>query len=153
MASADFEIGLRKNVGGFDVSVIEIGKLKGHEMVDGRRLEDLRKQIEADGILKKPIVADKQTNVILDGHHRTAALLSLGCLKIPVCYVDYDDDHIGLRTDAVGIEITKPMVIEAALRGEPFPPKSTWHYLSICNGTEHISCIQRRVDIPLQNLR
>ena len=142
-----------KNMERFDVSVIEIVKLKGHEMIDKRRLEDLRKEIEFDGILKKPIVADKQTNVILDGHHRTAALLSLGCLKIPVCYVDYDDEHIGLRTEDIGIQITKSMVIEAALRGELFPPKSTWHYLTHSGIIEHISCIQRRVDIPLEELR
>ncbi len=143
----------RKNVGRLGVSVVEIRKLKGHEMIDERRLEDLRREIEVDGILKKPIVADKQTNVILDGHHRTAALLSLGCLKIPVCYVDYDDEHIGLRTESFGIQITKSMVIDAALRDEPFPPKSTWHYLALSEGIEHISCIQRRVDIPLQNLK
>lgn len=137
----------------FNVSIVNIRSLKGHEMTDANRLRLLTNQIESDGVLQRPIVADKQTNVILDGHHRTAALQLLGCSRIPVCYVDYSDECIGMKCTAKNLQIQKSDVIKAATKGTPFPPKSTWHYLVLQGVIEHISCIQKRVDVPLEKLK
>ncbi len=117
------------------------------------RLKALKDEIWFDGIIKKPIVVDEKTNVIIDGHHRVEALRLLGCEKIPVCYVDYMCDKINLKTTANGFEITKNKVIRVALNNSPFGPKSTWHYVKLSRNIRHISCIQKRVDIPLESLK
>ena len=136
-----------------NLSVVEIGKLKGHEQTDEARLKALKAEIESDGMLIRPIVVDEETDVVLDGHHRMGALRLLGCSRIPVCYVSYVSDRIGVMSMVKGLEITKTKVVQAAMRGEPFPPKTTWHYLNSNPRTlNHISCIQRRVDASLAEL-
>ncbi|MEM1507016.1 MAG: ParB N-terminal domain-containing protein [Candidatus Bathyarchaeia archaeon] len=136
------------------VCIVEISSLKPHERTDSFRVKALKDEIWLDGVLKKPIVVDEKTNVIIDGHHRVEALRLLGYTKVPVCYVDYMCDKIGLKSTAKdNIEITKDRVIEAALRNSPFGPKSTWHYLSLERGIKHISFIERRVDMPLDSLK
>ena len=137
----------------FRVSIVEMSKLKGHEKTERVRLKNLRDEIESDGILMKPIVVDGETNVVLDGHHRIHALSLLGCSKIPVCYVDYNSKRIGVLCMNKDIEITKSKVVEAALKNEPYPPKTTWHYITSSKTLNHISYIQRRVDIPLADLK
>lgn len=135
------------------ICLVDISSLKPHERTDDIRLKNLSNEIKIDGVLKKPIVVDEKTNTIIDGHHRVEALRALGCTRIPVCYVDYMCDKIGLKTTAKDAEITKYRVIEAALNNNPFGPKSTWHYIKNSNSIRHISCIQCRVDIPLEILR
>ena len=136
------------------VSVVEVERLRGHERTDEARLKALKAEIESDGMLFRPIVVDEDTNVVLDGHHRLEALRLLGCSRIPVCYVSYVSDRIGVMSMIKGLDITKAKVVQAAMEGEPFPPKTTWHYLNSNSRTlNHISCIQRTVDIPLADLR
>lgn len=137
----------------FRICLVDISNLKAHERVDEMRLKALKDEIWFDGIIKKPIVVDEKTNVIIDGHHRVEALRLIGCRKIPVCYVDYSCSRIGLESTAKGVEITKEKVLEAALNNNPFEPKSTWHYIKFPKTVKHISCIQKRVDIPLEILK
>lgn len=135
------------------ICLADISSLKPHEQTDGARLKALKDEIYFDGIIKKPVVVDERTNVIIDGHHRVEALKMLGCLKIPVCYVDYMRDEINLKSEIKNLKITKDKVVEAALSNNPFRPKSTWHYVKLPNNIKHISCIQKRVDIPLESLK
>jgi ParB-like chromosome segregation protein Spo0J len=135
------------------VSIVEIEILKGHERTDEARLKILKEEIEMDGLLMKPIVVDVKTKIVLDGHHRLEALRQLGCLKIPVYYVSYGSKKIGVLSMVKGLEVTKARVVEAALEENLLPPKTTWHYLSASSKTlNHISCIQKRTDIPLTDL-
>ena len=136
-----------------NVVLVELARLRGHERTDETRCNALKAEIESDGMLFRPIVVDEKTNVVLDGHHRLAALKRLGCLKIPVCYVIYTSDNIGVMSMLRSLKITKPMVVQAALSEDPFPPKTTWHYVNSDSRTlNHISCIQRRIDVPLERL-
>jgi len=135
------------------ICLVDISSLKAHERTDSFRLKALKDEIWSDGFLKRPIVVDEKTNVIIDGHHRVEALRLLGCVKIPVCYVDYMCDKIGLKAMVKNIEITKDKVIEAALNNNLFDPKSTCHYVKLSNNIKHISYIQRRIDIPLESLK
>jgi len=137
----------------FGIRTVDMSLLRGHERVDPRRVEKLRAEIEGDGILKKPIAVDLNTKVVLDGHHRIAALKRLGCCRIPVIYVDYMSPRIGVKTCENGVECSKQMVIEAGLSGNLLPPKSTWHYVTSSPEIAHISKIQERVDVPLKDLR
>lgn len=137
----------------FRICFTEISSLRPHECTDSTRLRNLCKEILLDGILKKPIVVDEKTNTIIDGHHRVEALRLLGYTKIPVCYVDYMCENIGLKTTAKNTVITKEKVIEAALANNPFRPKSTWHYIKLSSNIRHISYIQKRVDMPLETLK
>ncbi|MEM2273217.1 MAG: ParB N-terminal domain-containing protein, partial [Candidatus Bathyarchaeia archaeon] len=124
----------------FRIRLVNISDLKSHESTDSIKLKSLKDEIFSDGVLKRPIVIDDKTKVIIDGHHRVEALRLLGCTRIPACCVDYTCNKIGLKSNLENIEITKDKVIGAALNNCPFGPKSTWHYIKFENGIRHISC-------------
>lgn len=72
-------------------AILRINELKEHEEIIGDILKALAAEIKKDGVLKKPILVDKTSMVILDGHHRYKALRLLGCEKVSVFLLDYDN--------------------------------------------------------------
>lgn len=81
------------------MELVKISELKIHEEIDPMHLEELKKEIITEGFIKDPIIVDRNSNIVLDGHHRLTILKLLGYSKIPVYYVDYlNDSGIGLRT-------------------------------------------------------
>ncbi|MEM3693667.1 MAG: ParB N-terminal domain-containing protein [Candidatus Bathyarchaeia archaeon] len=136
-----------------DRRIVSIEELKGHEDIEPAYLDALTAEIEADGILKKPIVADERTRVILDGHHRVAALRRLGCSKVPVCFVDYNSPKIIVLPGRAGEAMSKDIVLRAGLSGATLPPKSSRHMIRLSKEMRHISYIQKEVNIPLRYLK
>jgi ParB-like chromosome segregation protein Spo0J len=68
--------------------------------------------------------------VILDGHHRYAALVRLGARRIPVAFVDYKDPKIRIESwRAQETPPTKAEVVARAVAHHLFPPKTTRHPL------------------------
>lgn len=63
--------------------------LKPHEEHLRERVKEVRDSILKEKILRKPLIADERTGVILDGTHRYQALREIGVSRIPVVYVDY----------------------------------------------------------------
>lgn len=90
-----------KNEGGGRLAykLVRISELIEHEEIDPLRLKELKKEILGDGFIRDPIIVDRNSNVILDGHHRLNILKSLHYSRIPVHYVDYlNDETIRLKT-------------------------------------------------------
>lgn len=79
------------------IALIDMDKLHDHEKIKEQYLEELIDQIRADNELKCPIIIDKYSYVVLDGHHRFFALKRLGCSKIPALVVDYYNPRIKLE--------------------------------------------------------
>ena len=77
-----------------NVILVELRKLKAHEEVDFKHLKELKKEIFSDKILKFAVAVDKDTNIILDGHHRFNALKELGCKRIPAVFVDLNSPQL-----------------------------------------------------------
>jgi len=130
-----------------DVTLIGLDELKEHENVEPTHLKEIRNQILRDGVLKNPIVVDRNTKIILDGHFRFNALRQLGCSKIPVFFVDYNSQYIQVEGWRDGEIVTKEDVVRAGLTGKKLPPKTSKHLLVF-----HISKIVGKVDIPLDRL-
>ncbi len=76
------------------VELIRIYDLLPHEEVIEEKLNELTISILSSGIIKRPILVDKNTNVILDGHHRYVFLKRLGMVLAPVYRVDYMSPNI-----------------------------------------------------------
>ena len=111
------------------VEYIDIEKLKEHEEVIHNHLHCLCDEIKESKWVY-PILVDEKSLVILDGHHRFNALKKLGISKIPCILIDYqNDDIIHLDSWRDGEVYTKKGVIEHALAGMKFPPKTTKHIL------------------------
>ena len=103
--------------------------LKEHEEIIENNLKIRIKKIKKRGFYK-PIIADKQTNVILDGHHKWNAAKEFGLSKVPTIFVDYFNDsgvQVNVWPECGKDSITKEEVIEMGLSGNVFPPKTSKH--------------------------
>jgi len=114
-------------------ALVELEKLRPHEQTQPGLLARVLADIRRDGCIRRPVLVESKHLVILDGHHRYEALKVLGCRRVPVYLVDYEDDGIGLTTwpRAIVKTVTKAEVIDRGIRSDPFPPKTTRHRVSI----------------------
>jgi hypothetical protein len=135
------------------VVFFEIEELREHEEIRPDYLEALKNEILLDGMLKMPICIDKNTCIILDGHHRLQALKRLGCKKIPVVVVDYQSPEIKVIPWREGETMTKEKIIDTALSGKRMPSKTSKHMIFLHGEWKHISAIQMIIDIPLEKLK
>ena len=75
-----------------EVVFVDIGSLRGHEEVIPDNLAKREKKLLSKGFYK-PIIVDRTSMVILDGHHKWTAAGRLGLTRVPVIMVDYLDDE------------------------------------------------------------
>jgi hypothetical protein len=76
------------------LEVVETKALRLHEETIPELLERLVRDLEKGDVIHHPIIADKDTLVVLDGTHRVEAFNTLGLRYIPACLVDYMDPRI-----------------------------------------------------------
>lgn len=81
-----------------EITVVNIAGIHMHEETIPDAVRKLVKDLERDKVLRHPIIVDEKTLVVLDGMHRVAALQMAGCVRIPVCLVDYDNPLIKVET-------------------------------------------------------
>ena len=68
--------------------------LRPHEETVRLSLEALVALLRRDPVLRHPIIVDEKTGLVLDGTHRLAALVELGCQFAPCALVNYQDSRI-----------------------------------------------------------
>ncbi|MEZ0289844.1 MAG: ParB N-terminal domain-containing protein [Sulfolobales archaeon] len=103
--------------------------LKPHESIDPGRLRELEIDILTRRIIERPILAEINTLVILDGHHRYHVLKSLGKKKIPALLVDYNDPCVSVGSWRSDWIVSKELVLRAGLTGSLLPHKTSRHTL------------------------
>jgi len=132
------------------LELVKIEDLIEHEEVDEHHLEEISRLIAADGVLKRPLAVDYRTQVVLDGVHRLNFLKRCGRENVPVYFMDFLSDEIVVFSADHRTLIHKDEVIEAALSGKKFPPRTTWHMILMPTGhLVHISEIEKEVHYPL----
>jgi len=90
-------------------------------------LQELLETIWRDGVLRQPVIVDRASMVILDGHHRVSAMRRLGCPLIPAYLVDYSDPSIVVHARRADIPVDKERVVRTGLGGIPYPPLTSKH--------------------------
>ena len=128
------------------VELVPIEALLPHEKVEEHRVDNLEKMTLRWRAYTKPLLVDRKTGTILDGHHRTKVALRMELKCLPCVLVDYlHDDEVNLSVwPNCGREsLSKEEVIEAALSGNLLGPKTSRHMLS-----DHLPPIS----IPLERL-
>lgn len=110
------------------IAFVAIGQLKPHEQVKDNKAVHLARHMRRSRVLPKPILVDRLSGVILDGHHRYTACLELKCRKVACVLVDYlHDESITVESRKKGVIVTKKDVVKRGLAGRPYPPKTTKH--------------------------
>ncbi len=132
--------------------LVRLEELREHEEYNPEHLEELLAEIKSDGVLKRPIIVDARTKVILDGHHRYNCMKRLGKTHIPVYFVDYWRPEIEVLPWDNKPPVTKEMVINAGLTGKKLPSKSSRHMVRLGGEVYHITYIEREAPTPLEEI-
>ena len=113
------------------INLIDINKLKCHEEINQQHLTEIIYQVKKAGFIRNPVVVDLKNFIILDGHHRVAALKQLGVNKVPVFLVNYQDKDVRvfLRRKLKLTGSIKQAVIKNSLNNILFPSKTTRHLI------------------------
>jgi hypothetical protein len=72
-----------------EITLAPIDKLHLHEETIPALVEEIASSILEKEIVKNPVVVDKDSFVVLDGMHRVEAAKRAGCIRMPVCLLDY----------------------------------------------------------------
>ena len=119
------------------LSFIPIEGLLPHENIDLFHVRELSNELKRDLVQKTPIIVDINTNVIIDGHHRTAALALLNVKCVGAICLDYlNDSLIQLDFWKPNIKLSKTEVLRAGLQKALLDVKTTKHKL-LCQGFEN----------------
>jgi ParB-like chromosome segregation protein Spo0J len=122
-----------------ELDLIAPALLRPHEEIDAERLDRLVEEIRSAGTFYPPVLVDRRSHVILDGHHRWRASARLGFVVLPCYTVDYfDDATIRVMSRRPEIEVTKQSVIEMALSGHTYPQKTTRHMYDLPESIEPV---------------
>ena len=116
-----------------EILLIEVSGLRPHEEIKPKSLERMLGAIQNRGGYLKPILVDRASRAILDGHHRYNSALQLNLRLIPAIEVDYlEDESIQVRSwpGKEHLEIDKQTVLKMAMSSEVYPPKSSKHLMS-----------------------
>jgi L-serine kinase (ADP) len=112
-----------------EFALVPIDSLRAHEEIDLADIDALIADLTARGVFTVPIWIARGSMVILNGHHRVAALRRLGATRVPAWILDYESNRVRLELWRPGASISKSEVIRRGLEGRLFPPKTTRHVI------------------------
>jgi len=112
-------------------ALIDISSVKLHEEVIPERVDEVAEDIKRRGVVLEPLIVDDRYHIVLNGHHRLAALRKLGAKKIPAYLVPYDAPYIVVDRwpDSTWHKktVSKEDVIEAGLTQRLMTPHTSRH--------------------------
>lgn len=113
------------------IRYVDINRLRPHERTEPGKLRQIVRELSAGRAGMRPIVIDRATCIILDGHHRHLAARRMGIRMVPCYLVDYSDPSIRvhLRRGEIRDKLIKQAVMSLAGMGKRFPNKTTKHMI------------------------
>lgn len=76
------------------LALVEISSLKQYERPKSIRVREIERSLCNTGTLVNPVVVDPFRQLLIDGHHRVAALYNLGLERVPAYTVDYHSEVV-----------------------------------------------------------
>ena len=131
-----------------DVCLVPLEWLKTHEQIKPKNRDKLLDMTRRWGGYTKPLIVDKHTGAILDGHHRHAIAGELELKRVPVIAVDYLQDEsitVDVWPGCGRDSLTKEEVIAMSLSNEVFPPKTSRHTIA-----DHLPPIHVPLEVLMQ---
>jgi hypothetical protein len=108
-----------------DVVLLPPEMLRPTEETVAARLREVCDDLLATGVWRMPILVERSSLVVMDGHHRRAFALACGFARVPCLLLSYSDvELVARRDDQI---VTPAEVISRGLEGRLYPAKSTRH--------------------------
>ncbi|MCY4237627.1 MAG: hypothetical protein OXC93_04660 [Rhodospirillaceae bacterium] len=117
---------------GLQFQLCPLSSLTPHEHYNEQEARAIADDIIRNREIRDPLLIDLRRKIILDGHHRFAALKDILELHQAPCYlIDYDGPDISVYSWREDIAVTKSVVIAAASSGKLLPEKTSRHELRL----------------------
>lgn len=113
------------------VKFIAVDALRPTEQINPDAVARLKARVERLGVWTHPILVERDSLAILDGHHRYTVAKALGLGVVPSVLTSYDDPRLELSSWRSDMRFLARDVIRAAEEGTLLPPKSTRHHLRV----------------------
>lgn len=136
-----------------DVRLVPLEWLKPHEKIKTRNRDKLLDMTKRWDGYTKPLIVDKVTGAILDGHHRHAIATLLDLKRVPVICVDYLGDEqitVDVWPNCGRDSLSKHEVLEMSLSDDLFPAKTSRHTIADHLPPIHISLQVLRLESDIQ---
>lgn len=131
----DCEVHRRAATAAPSVVLLAPDLLRPTEEIVAARLAEVSRRLFADGVWQQPILVERSSLIVMDGHHRRAFAIAHGFVRVPCVLLSYSD--VALESRREDLLVNPQEVIARGLEGRLYPAKSTRH--TILNKLE-ISC-------------
>lgn len=101
--------------------------LPNEQYVEARLLEVID-SIARSGRWTAPIVVEKESLAVMDGHHRLAAAKRLALPRVPCLMLDYAQVTVQARRNEYCVDVAQ--ILERSRTNRLYPPKTTRHIFS-----------------------
>lgn len=113
-----------------DVKLVDINFLRPHEDIDEANLTSLTEKIHKNGAWDTPIIIDKESGIIMDGHHRYNFALTSGLSRVPCYEMSYSSEKVRVYDWKTGLPFAYQQIFKSVESGKIFPSKTTRHDFS-----------------------
>ncbi|KMV30232.1 hypothetical protein AB733_12490 [Photobacterium swingsii] len=113
----------------YSLELVNIDLIKETEEHIPSRVEWLAERIKDEGIWRVPVLLEKTTYAIMDGHHRYNVAKKLGLKRIPAILLSYDSSSVVVTSWRDDFKVDKQLVLDYIKAGEIFPHKTTKHII------------------------
>ena len=137
----------RRDILDMEWELVNVSDLRPHERTKPHRVEEMYQKLRKNNFFHKPILVDRDTMTILDGHHRYTASLRLELTSIPAMVVDYlgnEDIKVEAWPPHDPDSISKQDVLAAASTSDLMVPKTSRHTIGMA---------VPQIAVPLSELR
>lgn len=111
-----------------EVEFIETRAILPNEEHDASHAAQLAESMRNSGVWEVPIILERKSLAVMDGHHRLAAAFLLDLRVVPALLLDYSMVKVVARR--AGFVVTPESILERARMRDLYPHKTTRHLFS-----------------------
>ncbi|MBN3817428.1 ParB N-terminal domain-containing protein [Paraburkholderia sp. Se-20369] len=107
------------------IELIPTAHILPNEEHDETRLLEVLDSIARSGRWTAPIVLERASLAVMDGHHRLAAARRLSLPRVPCVLLDYA--QVGVETRRADYRVNGEQIVARSRARQLYPPKTTRH--------------------------
>lgn len=116
---------------GLTIELVALDSLRQAEEHSVELAERLADEIGMAGVWTHPVVVDRASMGVMDGHHRIAAARRLGLCLIPTIFLSYDDSFVHIKAWRPDEEYSAIEIRRMVQAGQVLPMKTTRHIFDV----------------------